>query len=173
MLLIFSVTSYPTDIAHFNSPYRELSNFVQLMELYWSKLVDPSRSPCLKIVNWKRFERRNFLVLRPVLLKIHISTKLIQSYPREYGWWSCGKEKLSIPLEAHHKAQSSDIFLSFQAKKLKAVIFYLLANYAETAYLSFRDRKLLNDVWLVQVRPRKVAVHTFWRLAQAKLIRPP
>ena len=33
------------------------------------KIVDPSRSPCLKILNWKRFERRNFLVLRPVLLK--------------------------------------------------------------------------------------------------------
>ena len=49
-----------------------------------------------------------------------------------YGSWSCGKEKLSIPLKAHHKAQSSDIFLSFQAKKLRAVIFYLLANHAET-----------------------------------------
>ena len=33
------------------------------------KIVDPCRSPCLKILNWKRFERRNFLVLRPVLLK--------------------------------------------------------------------------------------------------------
>ena len=30
---------------------------------------------------------------------------------------SCDKEKLSIPLEPHHKAQSSEIFLSFQAKK--------------------------------------------------------
>ena len=53
----------------FNSPNTELSNFIQLMELYWSKIVDPSRSPCLKIVNRKRFERRNFLVLRSVLLK--------------------------------------------------------------------------------------------------------
>ena len=69
MLLFFSITSYPAEIAHFNSPNGELSNFVRLMELYWSKIVDPSRSPCLKIVNWKRFERRNFLVLRPVLLK--------------------------------------------------------------------------------------------------------
>ena len=39
-------------------------------------------------------------------------------------------------------------------------MFYLLANHAETAYLSFRDRELSNNVWLVQVRPRKVAVHT-------------
>ena len=114
MLLFFSVTSYPAEIAHFNSPNRELSNFVQLMELYWSKIVDPSRNACLKIVNGKRFQRRNFLVLRPLLLK-----NAYPEYPREYNWWSCGKEKLLIPLEAHDKAQSSDIFLSFQAKKLK------------------------------------------------------
>ena len=53
MLLFFSVTSYPAEIAHFNSPNRELSNFVRLMELYWSKIVDRSRSPCLKIVDGK------------------------------------------------------------------------------------------------------------------------
>ena len=34
MLLFFSITSYPAEIAHFNSPDRELSNFVRLMELY-------------------------------------------------------------------------------------------------------------------------------------------
>ena len=47
MLLFFSITSYPAEIAHFNSPNGELSNFVQLTELYCSKIVDPSRSPCL------------------------------------------------------------------------------------------------------------------------------
>ena len=62
-LIFFSLTSYPTEIAYLNLPYWKLSNFVRLMELYWSKIVDPSRSPC------KRFERRNFLVLRPVLLE--------------------------------------------------------------------------------------------------------
>ena len=41
-------------------------------------------------------------------------------------------------------------------------IVYLLAHPAETAYLSFRDRELSNDVLRVQVRPRKVAVHTFF-----------
>ena len=34
------------------------------------KNVESSRSPCLKIVDGKRFKRCNFLVLRPVLLKI-------------------------------------------------------------------------------------------------------
>ena len=43
-------------------------------------------------------------------------------------------------------------------------MFYLLAHPAETAYLSFRDRELFNVVLLVQVRPRKVPVHTFFRV---------
>ena len=47
-------------------------------------------------------ERRNFLVVRPVLLKLHISTQLIGSFPMTYGPWSCDKEKSLIPLEAHH-----------------------------------------------------------------------
>ena len=50
-----------------------------------------------------------------------------------------GSPILSIPLEAHHKAQSSEIFLSFLVKNLKSCDFFLLANPAETAYLSFRD----------------------------------
>ena len=69
MLLFFSLTSYPGEIAYFNSPNGELSNGVWVMALYWSKIVNLSRSPCLKIVNWKKFERCNFSVLRPVLLK--------------------------------------------------------------------------------------------------------
>ena len=36
-----------------------------------------------------------------------------------------------------------------------------MANPAETAYLSFRDRDLSNDVSLVEFRQRKVVVHTF------------
>ena len=36
-----------------------------------------------------------------------------------------------------------------------------MANHAETAYLSFRDRELSNDVRLVQLWQRKVVVHTF------------
>ena len=75
---------------------------------------------------------------------------------------SCNTEKLSIPLEAHHKAQLSEIFLSSLAKnKIAVIFFYLWANHAETAYLSFRDWELSNDVWLVQLRRRKVVVHTF------------
>ena len=50
MLLFFSLTSYPAEIAYFNSPNRELSYCVRVMALYWSKIVNPSRSPCLKTI---------------------------------------------------------------------------------------------------------------------------
>ena len=90
------------------------------MELYWSKIVDPSRSPCLNIVNWKRVRTPSFFSVTSCPAEKCIFQL---SYPMGYGWWSCGKEKLSIPLEAHHKAQSSEIFLNFQAKKVKELYF--------------------------------------------------
>ena len=74
--------------------------------------------------------------------------------------WSCALEKLSIPLEVHHKAQSSEFFSVFCQKTKRAVIFYLLGNHAETAYLSVRDRELPNAMRLVEFRRGKVAVHT-------------
>ena len=52
------------------APNRELSNFLWVMKLYWNRNVNPSRSPCLKTINRNSFERRNFLILLPVLLKI-------------------------------------------------------------------------------------------------------
>ena len=70
MLIFFGLTSSPGEIACYNSPNGELSNGVQVMALYWSKIGDPSRSPCLKTIDRKSFERGNFLVLRPVVLKI-------------------------------------------------------------------------------------------------------
>ena len=68
-LLFFSLTSYPGEIAYFNSPNGEVSNGAQIIQLYWDRNVNPSRSPCLKAIDRKSFERGNFLVLRPVLLK--------------------------------------------------------------------------------------------------------
>ena len=43
MLLFFGLSSYPGEIAYFNSPNRELSNGVRVMALYFSKIVDPCR----------------------------------------------------------------------------------------------------------------------------------
>ena len=122
-------------------------------------------------VNFYTFDDFCFRVSRPILLKLHILARLIKSFPMTCGQKSCDKEKLLIPLEAHHKAQSSENFLSFQTKKkLKELHFYLLANPAETAYFSFLDQELSNDVCLVQVRRRKVAVHTFLGWSQAGLL---
>ena len=61
-LLFFVLTSYPGEIAYFDSPNGELSNGVRVMALYWNKIVDPSRSPCLTTVGKESFELRNFLV---------------------------------------------------------------------------------------------------------------
>ena len=70
MLLFFTITSYPAEIAYFNLPNRELSNGVRVMELYWNRNRYPSRSPCLETMDRKSFEHCNFLVLRPVPLKV-------------------------------------------------------------------------------------------------------
>ena len=56
---------------------------------------------------------------------MHISAQPVGSFPLTYGMWGCDKEKLSIPLEAHHKAQLSEIFLSSQPKKLKELLFFI------------------------------------------------
>ena len=59
-LLFFNLTSYLGEIAYFSSPNWDLSNGVQVMALYWSKIVDPSKTPCLKTVQRKSLERGNF-----------------------------------------------------------------------------------------------------------------
>ena len=52
-------------------------------------------------------------------------------------------------------------FSVFRQKTKVAVIFYLLANPAETAYLSVVDRELSIAVRLVEFWSKEVAVHTF------------
>ena len=102
---------------------------------------------------------------------MHISGELIYSYP--YGSWSWGQKNLSIRREAQDRAQSREIFLKFSGKNLKALYFYLLANHAETAYFSFRDRELSNHIRLDQLRRGKVVVRTVFGLSQAGLLRQP
>ena len=47
------------------------------------------------------FECSNSSVLRPILVKLHILTHLIESFSKVYGLWRCIEVKLSIPLGAH------------------------------------------------------------------------
>ena len=66
MLLFFSLTSYPAEIAYFDSPDRELSNSVQVMALYWNKIVDPSGSPYYS--DHVRPSRSHFFALSSALI---------------------------------------------------------------------------------------------------------
>ena len=78
-----------------------------------------------------------------------------------YSPKSCDKEIVD-PSRAAPKSLVERNFSKFFAKKMKrAVIFYLLGNPAETPYLSVRDGKLSNAVWLVEFQQGKVALHTF------------
>ena len=54
---------------------------------------------------------------------MRFSTQLIDSFPLTYSMRRCAWEKLSIPLEVHHKAQLSENFLSFPAKNWKSCNF--------------------------------------------------
>ena len=47
------------------------------------------------------FERSYSSVLRPILLKLHILTRLIDSFPMVHGSWSCIEKEMLIPLGAH------------------------------------------------------------------------
>ena len=38
----------------------------------------------------------NFFVLGPILVKFHIRTRLIESFPTIFRTWCCGKEKLHL-----------------------------------------------------------------------------
>ena len=78
MLLFFSLISYPAEIGYFNSPNRELSNEVWLVEFRRRKVV-------VHIFLWVVpghclragfMESRNFCVLRLILVKFHIRTRL-------------------------------------------------------------------------------------------------
>ena len=47
------------------------------------------------------FERSYSSVLHPILLKLHISTRLIDSFPMVHGSWSCIEIEMLIPIGAH------------------------------------------------------------------------
>ena len=47
------------------------------------------------------FERSYSSVLRPILVKLHILTRLIDSFPMVYGSWICIEIEMLIPLGAH------------------------------------------------------------------------
>ena len=58
--------------------------------------VRSSRSPF-----FCTFESSYSSILRPILLKLHILTRLMESFSMVYKLWRCIEVKLSIPLGAH------------------------------------------------------------------------
>ena len=54
---------------------------------------------------------------------MHISAQLIESFPTEYGSWSCAKKKLLIPLGARGKPSFKRNFSKFSCKNLKSCNF--------------------------------------------------
>ena len=55
---------------------------------------------CLDGLRTGTIESHNFS-LRPILVKFHIRTRLIESFPTVHGLWSSTEVKLSTPLGAH------------------------------------------------------------------------
>ena len=47
------------------------------------------------------FERSYYSVLRPILVKLHILTRLIDSFAMVHGSWSCIEIEMLIPLGAN------------------------------------------------------------------------
>ena len=98
-------------------------------------------------------ESHNFFVLGPILVKFHIRTRLIEGFPTMFWTWWCGEEKLHFtPFHTlrqlkrdeacfHHLGGSQ----TFQ-RGTGTYLYAGFANHAETAYLSFRDRQLSNNV---------------------------
>ena len=54
-------------------------------------------------------ESHNFFVLGPILVKFHILTRLIESYPMIFRTWWCGEEKLHFtPFHTLHQLKRDE-----------------------------------------------------------------
>ena len=89
----------PTESAYLSVRDRKLLNAVRLGDfrprkvaghtfLGWSQ-AGLLRRPCAGTI-----EGHNFCVLGPILVKFHIQTRLIESFPTIFRTWWCGEEKL-------------------------------------------------------------------------------
>ena len=65
--------------------------------------LSPIQWPCTLSVQYLfcPFECSYSSVLRPILLKLHTLTRLIESFPTVYRLWSCIEIEMYIPVGAH------------------------------------------------------------------------
>ena len=98
---------------------RSNSYGVNEMFLYRNRNGDPSRSPCLKAVDRKSFERGNFLFFRPALLKI----AYLKSGKRQLSIAVLPKElrqrKIVDPSRGAPKSSVERNFSKISGKKMK------------------------------------------------------
>ena len=76
----------------FLSPYG-LSNSGK-EKLQFTPFWGVPKPDCSNSLRAEFIESHNFFVLGPILVKFHIQTRLIQSFPTIFPRWWCGKEKL-------------------------------------------------------------------------------
>ena len=98
-LEFFYILGNPAETPYFSVRDEKLSNAVQLVEfrprkiavhtfLVWSQAV------CSDGLRAGTIESHNFFVLGPIMVKLHIRTRLIESFQTMFRTWWCGKEKL-------------------------------------------------------------------------------
>ena len=94
-LLIFArlIESYPT--------VHGLSSCVRKISIPLVAHTTVTMYGCRKMSFFCPFKGSHSSVLCRILLKLHILTRLIESFPTLYGLWSCIEVKLSIPLGVH------------------------------------------------------------------------
>ena len=102
-LLFFELTCYLFEIAYFCSPKWELSNGAWLEKLCRKKAIPLVAHTTVtmyvrRTVIFCTFECSYSSVLRRILLKLHILTHLIESFPIMYGLWSCTDAGLHLEL---------------------------------------------------------------------------
>ena len=101
----------PAETAYLSFRDRELSNDVPLVEFRRRKVVVHTflwvvPGHCLRA---QFLESRNFFVLRPIRVKFHIQTRLIESFPTTYYLWWCAEEKLHFtPVHTLHQLKRDE-----------------------------------------------------------------
>ena len=77
-----------------------------LSRLVWTYAQDSDRVRSSRNVIFCTFKRSYSSVLCPILVKLHILTRLMDSFPMVHGSWSCIEIEMLIPLGAHAKRPS-------------------------------------------------------------------
>ena len=72
-----------------------------LSRLVWTYAQYSDHVRSSRYVIFCTFERSYSSVLRPILVKLHILTRPIDSFPMVHGSWSCIEIEMLIPLGAH------------------------------------------------------------------------